>query len=115
MPAKEVVSTALLFLGVILGPVIFVSTIVGYGVARLLSIAADYQEQRFLRSLPCSTCHYFANNEFLRCAINPQDVLTSEARSCSDFLPNENPKSTNELSSYLRTLINSGSKLKSPQ
>ena len=115
MPAKEVVSTALLFLGVILGPIIFLATIVGYGISRMLSIAAEYREQRFLRSLPCSTCRYFSNNEFLPCAIAPQHVLTADARGCVDFLPDESLNSTNEFSSYLRTLVNPGLKLKSPQ
>jgi len=64
MPIKEIVSTALLFLGVVLGPVIFLLTIVGYGLSRMRSLLAEYREQRYLRSLPCGTCRYFANNEF---------------------------------------------------
>ncbi|MEM9151964.1 MAG: hypothetical protein AAGB19_16120 [Cyanobacteria bacterium P01_F01_bin.3] len=114
MPAKDIVSTALLFLGVVIGPAVFLFTIVGYGISRMLSIAAEYREQRYLRSLPCSTCRYFANNEFLPCAINPQQALTAAARDCNDFLPDECLQPTNGFSSYLRTLMNPEMKLKSP-
>lgn len=48
MPAKEIVSTTLLFLGVVLGPAIFLFTIVGYGISRLLKLLSEHREQRYL-------------------------------------------------------------------
>jgi len=115
MPVQDVVSTALLFLGVVLGPAIFLFVIVGCGISKMRSLLADYREQRYLRSLPCGTCRYFANNEFLPCATNPLSALTDEAHSCRDFLPDGGLGSTNDYSFYLRTFINPELKIKSPQ
>lgn len=115
MPAKEIVSTALLFLGVVLGPAIFLFTIVGYGISRLLKLLAEHREQRYLRSLPCGTCRYFSNNEFLPCAINPLSVLTEEAHICGDFRTDKTLRPTNDYSFYLRTLMDPELRLKSPQ
>ena len=115
MLAEEIVSTALLLLGVVLGPAIFLCTVVGYGVSRVRSRLAEYREQRYLRSLPCGACRYFANNEFLPCAINPLCVLTNEAHHCNDFTPDSCTNPANDYRSYLRTLLSPKLKLKSPR
>lgn len=85
MLAEEIVSTALLFLGIVLGPAIFLLSIVGYCVTRAIAHIQKQKERRYVRSLPCSHCRYFAHGELLKCAVNPQQVLTDEAHDCSDF------------------------------
>jgi hypothetical protein len=39
------------------------------------------------KSLPCHNCVYFSDNLYLKCAINPGTVMTSEAYSCRDHCP----------------------------
>lgn len=112
--AEEIVSTALLFLGVVLGPAIFLLSILVYGVNRTISWVAKYKEQRYLRSLPCSNCRYFMNGEFLQCAVNPRQVLTDDASRCYDFVWSANEANSNKLSSYLRTLLERKAKLNKP-
>lgn len=104
MSAKEMVSTGLLFLGVVLGPTIFLLSIVGYGVTRTMSWVGELKEQRYLRSLPCRNCRYFTNSEFLQCAVNPQQVLTDEARSCHNSDLKKAAESDHEQSFCLRVL-----------
>lgn len=119
MLAKEIVSTALLLFGIVIGPALFLLTLIVYGVTRISSWVAEYREQRYLRSLPCGQCRYFANDEFLPCAVNPLQVLTDESHNCYDFFQAEGCDHTNEYCSYLRTLLQTlfkpAPKLKSPQ
>ncbi|QKQ73512.1 hypothetical protein [Nostoc sp. TCL240-02] len=35
----------------------------------------------------CKSCHFFNNNSYLKCAVNPATALTKEALSCSDYIP----------------------------
>jgi hypothetical protein len=42
-------------------------------------------------NLPCSNCQYFSNNHYLKCAIQPSLVMTTEATNCSDYCP-KSPK-----------------------
>ncbi|MEM9087518.1 MAG: hypothetical protein AAGC93_02125 [Cyanobacteria bacterium P01_F01_bin.53] len=114
MLAKEIVSTALLLFGIVIGPALFLLTIIVYGVTRVSAWVREYREQRYLRSLPCGQCRYFANDEFLPCAVNPLQVLTDESRHCDDFARAECHESTNEYRSYLRTLFKPVPKLKTP-
>ena len=100
--AEDIVSTALLFLGVVLGPAMFLLSIVVYCVNRVIAQIREYKEQRYLRSLPCSHCHYFSNGEFLQCAVNPQQVLTEASKQCFDFARIETAGSFNEHGSCLR-------------
>jgi len=39
--------------------------------------------------LPCRHCQYFSANRYLPCAVNPEQVLTSEAINCRDFQKRE--------------------------
>ncbi|MEH2294583.1 hypothetical protein [Nostoc sp.] len=34
---------------------------------------------------PCKNCQFFNNNHYLKCAVNPANVLTKEALNCSDY------------------------------
>ena len=115
MTVEEIISTILLFLGVLLGPAVFFAAVVGYGAKKALSLIAEYRQRRYLRSLPCGACRYFANNEFLPCAINPLCVLTNEAHHCNDFTPDSCTNPANDYRSYLRTLLSPKLKLKSPR
>jgi hypothetical protein len=38
-------------------------------------------------NLPCRNCQYFSNNHYLKCAIQPSLVMTTEAINCSDYCP----------------------------
>lgn len=114
MLAKDIVSTALLLFGIVIGPALFLLTIIVYGVTRASAWVREHREQRYLRSLPCGQCQYFANDEFLPCAVNPLQVLTDESRHCHDFSRAEGCDSTNEYRSYLRTLFKPVPKLKTP-
>lgn len=38
-----------------------------------------------LQRLPCRNCQFFANNAYLKCAVNPALVLTEKAFNCSDY------------------------------
>jgi len=122
MPEKDIVSTALLLFSIVIGPAIFVLTIVGYGVQQIIAITRQYREQRYLcwhrlslrESLPCRNCQYFANDEFLPCAVNPLEALTEAANSCHDFSLAESVDLSNESMSYLRTIFNASPKLKTP-
>ena len=35
--------------------------------------------------MPCRTCRFFANNHYLKCAVQPSIVLTKQALNCSDY------------------------------
>ncbi|MEL6491249.1 MAG: hypothetical protein AAFV85_09210 [Cyanobacteria bacterium J06634_6] len=102
MSAENIASTALLFLGVVLGPLIFFASIVAYGVKRIAVLFCEYRERRYLRSLPCGRCQYFANDEFLKCAVNPLQALTDEAHHCRDFAAMASSEITNEYDYYLK-------------
>lgn len=85
MTAADIVSAGLLLFGVLLGPIIFVASVVAYVVKRATSMWKTYRERCYVRSHPCGNCRYFTNGDFLKCAVNPIAVLTEEARSCHDF------------------------------
>ncbi len=42
--------------------------------------------------LPCRNCQYFNSNYYIKCAVNPNNVLTDRAADCRDYqssnLPN---------------------------
>jgi hypothetical protein len=39
--------------------------------------------------LPCKKCHFFQNNPYIKCAVNPGLALTKEAMECSDYQPRD--------------------------
>ena len=101
MTVADMVSAGLLLLGVFLGPVIFVASVVAYGVKSAVLMWKTYQERRYVRSHPCGNCRYFTNGDFLKCAVNPTAVLTEDARSCHDFAALLPCNKTNDDSYYL--------------
>lgn len=38
-----------------------------------------------LHQVPCKNCKFFSNNHYLKCAVNPDIVLTEEAINCSEY------------------------------
>ncbi len=39
--------------------------------------------------LPCTNCKYFKNNPYLKCAVQPDRVLRTEATECPDYCGND--------------------------
>jgi hypothetical protein len=39
--------------------------------------------------LPCKKCHFFQNNPYIKCAVNPGLALTKEATDCTDYQPRD--------------------------
>jgi len=103
MSAADIASTALLFLGVVLGPLIFFASVVAYGVKRMAALWSEHWERQYLKSLPCGRCQYFTNDEFLQCAVNPLQALTDEACHCRDFAEVASSQITNEYDYYLKS------------
>ena len=42
---------------------------------------------RINRKNPCSKCRYFNDNSYLKCAVQPEKVMTKEAKDCQDYCP----------------------------
>jgi hypothetical protein len=64
--------------GVILvTPVLFLFTTVGVIFYRFKQVKPV--------SLPCKNCKYYDSNNYLKCAVNPAEVLTEKAKDCRDY------------------------------
>jgi hypothetical protein len=37
------------------------------------------------KSMPCYNCKYFSDNVYIKCAVNPENVLTTRAHQCPDY------------------------------
>ncbi len=35
--------------------------------------------------LPCKTCHFYTNNNYLQCAVHPSIAMSEQAINCSDY------------------------------
>ncbi|HIK05910.1 MAG TPA: hypothetical protein IGS40_14540 [Trichormus sp. M33_DOE_039] len=46
--------------------------------------------------LPCQKCKFYANNHYLKCAVNPSIVMTEEAKSCSEYSPEKDKKNSHK-------------------
>ncbi|AFY79529.1 MAG: hypothetical protein IGR93_13590 [Hydrococcus sp. C42_A2020_068] len=70
--------------------IVFTIALVAVLLKRLMFLKA-FDEQSTTakrdRQVPCTKCHFFNNNFYLKCAVHPSKVLTSEARDCSDYCP----------------------------
>ncbi|MBN3962478.1 hypothetical protein [Nostoc sp. NMS8] len=42
---------------------------------------------KHLQQYPCENCHFFNNNRYLKCAVQPAIALTKQALNCSDYSP----------------------------
>ncbi|MBD2354029.1 hypothetical protein H6G41_05235 [Tolypothrix sp. FACHB-123] len=48
-----------------------------------------------LRKVPCKNCQFYANNHYLKCAVQPSLVMTEEAKNCPEYSPSKS-KSTSK-------------------
>jgi len=77
----------------LLGPIGFITgwTILFLMLSKIGIAARDeifFTIKRFQR-VPCRNCQYFSNNPYLKCAVNPDAVLTEEALKCSEYRQTE--------------------------
>lgn len=40
-----------------------------------------------IHQVPCYNCQFFKNNPYLKCAVQPSKVLSSDAMECPDYCP----------------------------
>jgi len=40
---------------------------------------------QYFNQVPCRTCQFFTNNQYLKCAVHPSTVLKQQAINCSDY------------------------------
>lgn len=38
---------------------------------------------------PCTNCRFFQNNFYLKCAVHPHKVMSTEAKDCPDYWPKD--------------------------
>ncbi|MBD2342688.1 hypothetical protein [Anabaena subtropica] len=50
-----------------------------------------------LHQLPCKNCQFYANNHYLKCAVQPSVVLTEEAKNCSEYSPKKDKFDSNQI------------------
>jgi hypothetical protein len=76
--------------GLVAFSVVFTVTLVVLFLKRLM-LLKTFDEQLTTakrdRQVPCNKCHFYNNNFYLKCAVHPSKVLTSEARDCPDYCP----------------------------
>ncbi len=51
------------------------------------SSSERFSNIRINRKTRCSKCRYFDNNSYLECAVQPEKVMTKEAKDCQDYCP----------------------------
>lgn len=44
---------------------------------------------QYFNQIPCRTCQFFTNNQYLKCAVHPSTVLKQQAINCSDYWSQE--------------------------
>ncbi|AFY54349.1 hypothetical protein Riv7116_1806 [Rivularia sp. PCC 7116] len=47
----------------------------------------DFSKIPINHKTPCSKCRYFNNNSYIKCAVQPEKVMTKEAKDCQDYCP----------------------------
>lgn len=47
----------------------------------------SFSKIRINYKTPCSKCRYFSNNSYIKCAVQPEKVMTKEAKDCQDYCP----------------------------
>lgn len=62
---------------ILVTPILFVLTTVGVVFYRLKQVKTV--------TLPCKNCQYYNSNNYLKCAVNPAEVLTEKAKDCRDY------------------------------
>ncbi|NES87178.1 MAG: hypothetical protein F6K10_40950 [Moorea sp. SIO2B7] len=80
-------SSMILALGVFLCPLILIILLWWFLGLAIIKIRDEIIKHRQWHYTPCPHCVYFTNNQELRCAVNPCQVLTKNAVNCRDFEP----------------------------
>ena len=75
----------MLTFGVALCPILLVILSFWFFGLALIKIRGQIIEYHQWRSSPCPHCIYFTNCQELKCAVNPDLVLTKKAANCRDF------------------------------
>ncbi|MBF2066645.1 MAG: hypothetical protein IGS39_19825 [Calothrix sp. C42_A2020_038] len=58
-------------------PILFILTTIGVVLYKLKQVKPI--------SYPCKTCKYYNSNNYIRCAVNPTEVMTEKANDCRDY------------------------------
>ncbi|BAZ17392.1 hypothetical protein NIES4071_92700 [Calothrix sp. NIES-4071] len=66
---------------ILFAPVLFVLTTVGIVFYRFKQVKTV--------SLPCKKCKYYDSNNYLKCAVNPAEVMTEKSKDCRDYTAQE--------------------------
>ncbi|MBD2533938.1 hypothetical protein H6G97_32095 [Nostoc flagelliforme FACHB-838] len=76
-------------LSFILAP--FILLIMG-GIVIFHKLKLSHQPENInnLDDFPCTNCHFFSKNSYLKCAVNPSIFFTKAAISCCDYQPLQN-------------------------
>jgi hypothetical protein len=64
---------------ILITPILFVLTTTAIIFYRLKRVEQD--------NAPCKSCQFFNNNNYLKCAVNPAEVLTAKAKDCREYCP----------------------------
>ncbi len=66
------------------------SWVIFFLVLRKIRAALDNKmvfEVKGLHKVPCKNCQFYSNNNYLKCAVKPDVVMTEEAKDCSEYSP----------------------------
>jgi hypothetical protein len=69
---------------------ILIVTFVGIVLKQLKSLKTfnePFITHQYSHQVSCRRCRFFNNNFYLKCAVHPDTVLTSEAKDCPDYSP----------------------------
>ena len=67
---------------------IMVFAIVGFMLSGASKVTHDRRVSiKDFTQAPCRTCRFFTNNPYLKCAVHPSTVLSTQAINCSDYSP----------------------------
>ncbi|AUT01681.1 hypothetical protein CLI64_15530 [Nostoc sp. CENA543] len=74
----------------LISTIIFLSTMSSIVIFHKIKLYHQAQKLKSLDSSPCKKCRFFADNSYLKCAVNPCTVLTASAINCHDYQPLKN-------------------------
>ncbi|MEA5507288.1 hypothetical protein VB735_30185 [Halotia wernerae UHCC 0503] len=66
------------------------SWVIFFLILRKIRTALDNKmvfEVKGLHKVPCKNCQFYSNNNYLKCAVKPDIVMTEEAKDCSEYSP----------------------------
>jgi hypothetical protein len=76
---------------------LFTGTIIWFAKTRRAHKIENFFKLNPFNQVPCRNCQYFSGNFYLKCAVNPSDVLTNKAINCSDYCPQNKNDSEGKL------------------